>query len=107
MVLSSGDNWDENPGAMAVLDNSTFKSNKALADNGGVINMGEFTTVNILGHENVFEFNQCEEDGSILAASTNTLVTVEGGDFFNNSASVSKNLIILIMYSLIPRTSRK
>lgn len=93
VALSSGDDWGDSPGAMAIFENSTFMSNRALADNGGVVNMGEFTTVNISGHENVFAFNECEGDGAVLAATRSTRVTVEGGVFYGNIADVSDNLL--------------
>ena len=68
------------------MRNSTFTNNFAELDNGGVINLGEYASVLIEGDGNNFTGNICNIDGGVLAATTNTNVTVEGGWFEGNKA---------------------
>lgn len=92
--LSAGSDWEETPGATVILQNSTFRENRADLNNGGVIFLADFSAVTITGHENEFALNKCGRDGSVLAAATNTTVTVEGGHFFENGAEVSVFLCV-------------
>lgn len=86
MFLSGGEDWEDLSGAYVILHNSTFLANRAGLDNGGVLNLDEFSRVNITGDGNVFTENKCAISGGVLAASINTRVTVEGGEFNNNEA---------------------
>ena len=88
MTLSSGDDFDSNPGATAIIRDSTFQYNRAELNNGGVAYLGDFANVIVEGDDNVFEMNTCETDGAVFAATSNSLVTVEGGSFHNNCAKV-------------------
>lgn len=85
VVLSTGTNLTF-PGGVVIIQNSSFESNTAHVDNGGVINVGEFARVIVEGDGNVFEQNACGEDGAVFAATTNSLVLIEGGTFKGNNA---------------------
>lgn len=82
LVLSNGE--AEFPGAHVIMQNSYFQNNTAGDDNGGVVNVGEFCTLSIEGDGNVFERNSCGQDGGVLATTTDTVVTIEGGTFEDN-----------------------
>lgn len=86
MSISSGVDWEDEPGATVILRNSTFKSNTADAGNAGVVNLAEFTTLVVAGDGNVFEGNTCGDDGGVFGGTTNTNITVEGGVFRDNLA---------------------
>lgn len=85
LVLSSGDDWVEDPGAVVIMRNSAFESNTAGLDNAGVANVGEFASITVAGDGNLFKGNTCGEDGGVFASTTDTLVTVEGGTFEGNA----------------------
>ena len=85
ILLSSGDSW-EAPGATLITRNSTFVGNVAGLDNGGAINLGEYTVARFEDSGNKFTNNKCNINGGVAAASTNTNVTVEGGLFEGNDA---------------------
>lgn len=90
MALSGGDNWSNEAGGIIILTNSTFELSKADRETGGVIYGNEFTTVDITGDGNNFVNNECGADGGVVAASTNTRVVVEGGNFTDNFAEVRR-----------------
>ncbi|CAN0330304.1 unnamed protein product [Ascophyllum nodosum] len=85
VTLSSGDSWDE-PGATIIMRNSTFVNNFAELDSAGAIYLGEYASARIEGDRNNFTGNICDIYGGVLAATTNTNVTVEGGWFKDNEA---------------------
>ena len=85
LALSSGSSWTDDPGAILILRNSSFQSNTARLDNGGVVNVGEFAQATVEGDGNVFEGNTCGADGGVFASTVDTLITVEGGTFKRNS----------------------
>lgn len=66
------------------MRNSSFESNAAELDSGGVASMADFSTVIVEGDDNVFDGNECHEDGAVFAASANTSITIEGGLFIHN-----------------------
>lgn len=74
------------PGGIVTLTGSTFNGSRADRATGGVIYGNEYSAVNIIGDRNQFMRNSCEGDGGVLAASKNTRVIVEGGNFTENSA---------------------
>lgn len=82
-MLSSGESLDDQ-GAIVIMRNSSFESNAADRDSGGVMSMAEFTTVFVEGDDNVFDGNECFGDGAVFAASSNSSITIEGGLFINN-----------------------
>ncbi|CAM9130909.1 unnamed protein product [Laminaria digitata] len=67
------------------MRNSSFESNRADRDSGGVVSMAEFSKVVVEGDGNVFRGNTCDGDGGVFAASTNSSITIEGGLFIDNS----------------------
>ena len=77
-VLSSGAN--------ITIRNSTFVGNTAQLDAAGAIYLNENTEAHFEGDHNIFTGNKCNVNGGVLAATDNTLVTVEGGIFKNNEA---------------------
>lgn len=83
LVLSSGESLDD-PGATVIMRNSSFESNSANLDSGGVVNMDDFTTAVVEGNDNVFDGNECYGDGAVFAASADSSITIEGGLFINN-----------------------
>lgn len=86
IALSGGNDWFEKKGATAILRNSTFEECEADGDSAGVIYGNEFTYTHISGDENKFIANKCRAYGGVLAATANTTVVVEGGDFIGNFA---------------------
>lgn len=94
MTLTSGDDWTENPGATLIFRNSTFTANLADLDNGGVVNVGEFCTVRILGENNNFTENKCGVDGGVGSATSNSRIVIEGGTFANNQAGEVSSLVV-------------
>lgn len=86
VTLSSGDNWEDDPGPTIIIRNSTFTGNFAELDSAGAIYVGEYATVKIEGQRNNFTANVCGFTGGVLAATSNTNVTVEGGLFQENEA---------------------
>lgn len=112
ITLSSGTNWEQDPGPTVILRNSTFESNKADLGNAGVVYLGEFSAIFVEGDRNVFEGNSCKVDGGVFGGTTNTSITVEGGVFRNNKASKvsgpgslsSKHVVFCVgTYLLLPR----
>ena len=89
VILNGGDSWDD-PGAIITIRNSTFLENSALLDSGGAIYVGKYAEAHFEGDTNNFTKNVCELDGGVLAASTNSLVTVEGGLFNSNEAGEAR-----------------
>lgn len=83
MALSSGHSLEE-PGATVIMQSSSFESNLADVENGGVVSMAEFTKAVIEGDNNVFDGNKCYGNGAVFAASTNSSIIIEGGLFINN-----------------------
>lgn len=81
--MSSGDSLSE-PGATVIMRNSSFESNAADRDSGGVAEMAKFSMAIVEGDDNVFDGNECYGDGAVFAASTDTSITIEGGLFINN-----------------------
>lgn len=86
IVLSSGADFSTDPGGVVILKDSTFIGSKADRETGGVIYGNEFSEMNITGDRNEFISNRCGTDGAVLAASKNTKVVVEGGNFTKNFA---------------------
>lgn len=87
MTLSSGDDWELEPGGALVLRNSTFTDNLADLQNAGVVNFGEYTSVVVEGDGNVFARNECGAEGAVFGATIHTRLVVEGGEFYDNEAS--------------------
>lgn len=85
LALSSGEDWDTTPGAKVIMRNSTFFNNTANDDNGGVVNLEKFAILMVEGDGNVFEQNACGQDGGVVASTTDTVVTIEGGTFIENT----------------------
>ena len=75
--------------------------NVAGLDNGGAINLGEYTVARFEDSGNKFTNNKCNIDGGVVAASTNTNVTVEGGLFEGNDAKEVRG------ETLVHRSSRE
>lgn len=98
MLLSSGQNWKECPGARVILQNSTFTGNAAVLKNGGAVYLGEFTELTISGTANVFTDNGCEYSGGALAVSKDSRVIIEGGTFSNNEAKIVSVVYIYIYF---------
>lgn len=86
ITLASGSDWEVNPGPTVILSNSTFKSNSAASGAAGVAYLAEFSALVVAGDGNIFEENECDEDGAIFGGTINTNITVEGGVFKNNKA---------------------
>ena len=61
--------------------------NFADANSAGAIYLGEYAVARIEGNGNNFTGNTCGDTGGVLAATTDTNVTVEGGLFYGNEAS--------------------
>lgn len=70
------------------MRNSSFQTNRAELDTGGVIYVGQFATAIVEGTGNLFELNTCGSNGAVFAATANSSLIVEGGEFNNNSAEV-------------------
>ena len=68
------------------MRNSTFTGNIADVASAGVVNVAEFATARFEGNGNNFTGNVCGAHGGVLASSTNTNITVEGGWFEGNKA---------------------
>ena len=68
------------------MRNSTFANSFAELDSAGAIYLGEYASALIEGDHNNFTGNICDIYGGVLAATTNTNVTVEGGWFKGNEA---------------------
>lgn len=88
LALGDGQDWSVNPGGTVIMLNSFFHSNFADNDNGGVVNVGRFARLTIEGDENVFEENACGLDGGVIASTTNSSVTIEGGAFKGNKCGL-------------------
>ncbi|CBJ32402.1 adhesin-like protein [Ectocarpus siliculosus] len=86
--LSGGDNWDDDPGAVLVVQDSSFVSNTALLNNAGGVTMNKFTNTTIVGQGNVFYGNRCAQGGAAIGADYNSIITVEGGTFIGNEADM-------------------
>ena len=82
--MGTGDYSEEGP--VTILRNSTFMSNEASLDNGGVINVGTYGLLFVEGGDNVFASNRVDESGGVIAATTDTTVVIEGGEFHDNEA---------------------
>ena len=85
VALSSGEDWTDDPGATVIMWNSSFELNTADLDNGGVVNVGEFSNLTVAGDDNVFQGNNCTQDGGVIASTTDSSVVIEGGTFTGNS----------------------
>ncbi|CAM9180228.1 unnamed protein product, partial [Ascophyllum nodosum] len=85
ITLSSGENWSD-PGATIIMRSSTFVNNFAELESAGAIYLNEYASALIEGDRNNFTGNICGTEGGVLAATTNTNVTVEGGWFKGNEA---------------------
>lgn len=68
------------------MRNSNVTGNVADADSAGAIYIGKYAVARIEGNGNNFTGNTCGDTGGVLAATTNTNVTVEGGWFQGNGA---------------------
>ena len=68
------------------MRNSTFTGNIAGIASAGAVNVAEFATARFEGDGNNFTGNFCGAHGGVLASSTNTNITVEGGWFEGNKA---------------------
>ena len=68
------------------MRNSTFANNCAELDTAGAIYLAAFAVARFEGDDNNFTSNICGMSGGVLAATSNTNVTVEGGWFLNNKA---------------------
>ena len=68
------------------MRNSTFTGNIAGIADAGAVNVGEFATARFEGDGNNFTGNVCGANGGVLASSTDTNITVEGGWFEGNEA---------------------
>lgn len=84
--LSSGTDWQDDPGAIVIMRTSTFDSNYAEGGNAGVVSLADYTTLFVAGEGNVFRGNECGEDGGAFRGTSNTTITVEGGLFEDNFA---------------------
>lgn len=82
--MGNGEDWEEGP--VVILQNCTFMHNQSGLDNGGVANLGRFGRLLVQGDGNVFAYNQNTYSGAVFAATTNTSITIEGGEFFANEA---------------------
>lgn len=82
--MSNGDEMGE--GADVILRNSTFMYNRAGLDNGGVVNVGSYGLLVVEGDDNVFAFNHAYDSGGLFAATSDTWIVVEGGEFLDNEA---------------------
>ena len=85
IAISNGKSWTR-PGATVIMRNSTFTGNIADIGSAGTVNVGEFATARFEGDGNTFTGNVCGTDGGVLAATTDTSITVEGGWFEGNEA---------------------
>ncbi|CAM9587167.1 unnamed protein product [Ectocarpus fasciculatus] len=86
--LSKGSHWDDDPGAVLVVQDSRFVSNTALLNNAGGVTMNKFTNTTVVGQGNVFEGNRCAQGGAAIGADYNSIITVEGGTFVSNEADM-------------------
>ncbi|CAN0448965.1 unnamed protein product, partial [Ectocarpus sp. 8 AP-2014] len=86
--LSGGEDWDEEPGAVLVVQDSRFVFNTALLNTAGGVTMNQFTNTTIVGQGNVFYGNRCALGGAAIGADYNTIITVEGGTFIGNEADM-------------------
>lgn len=93
LALSSGDDWIDDPGGIVIMRNSSFESNTAGFDNGGVANVGEYAKLTVEGDGNRFEANRCSQDGGVFASTTDSLVTFEGGTAKGNSCKGVSNRV--------------
>ena len=69
-----------------IIRNSTFAGNIADLDSAGAVYLNEYSVVHFEGGGNHFTMNACKDFGGVVAATTNTNITVEGGLFENNEA---------------------
>lgn len=83
-MLSGGDSWTS-PGAALVVINSTFTENESDGNSGGVIYCNTYTTVVVKGDGNSFANNYSGQYGGVLGATSNTDVTIDGGEFSSNA----------------------
>ncbi|CAB1104673.1 unnamed protein product [Ectocarpus sp. CCAP 1310/34] len=86
--LSGGTDWDDDLGAVLVVQDSRFVSNTALLNNAGGVTMNKFTNTTIVGQGNVFYGNRCAQGGAAIGADYNSTITVEGGTFIGNEADM-------------------
>ncbi|CAN0008375.1 unnamed protein product, partial [Scytosiphon promiscuus] len=93
ITVSSGDDWEESPGGVVILRNSSFTDNRAHLDNAGVVNLGEFSSLTVEGDGNVFARNECGQSGAVIGATVDTSVVVEGGLFLDNVAEEGGGVI--------------
>lgn len=68
-----------------VVSNSTFTENESDGGSGGVIYCNAYSTVVVMGNDSIFAENYSAEYGGVLAATSNTDVTIEGGEFSWNT----------------------
>lgn len=66
-------------------------------DNSGVVNLGEFASLLVEGHDNVFERNSCGQSGAVFGATTNTSVVVQGGLFVGNVAEEVGMVVVVVV----------
>ena len=89
---SNGDDWDDGP--TIILRNSTFTHNEAIRDNGGVVNVGSYGFLLVEGGDNVFAFNKVVESGGVFAATADTMIVIEGGEFHDNEADKVRSITL-------------
>ena len=81
----------------AFLRSSTFRNNTAIADNGGVVNLAENASVSVQGDGNLFEGNKATQDGAVFAATTSTVIDVDGGEFVDNQSDSVRRVKALFL----------
>ncbi|CBJ33129.1 asn/thr-rich large protein family protein [Ectocarpus siliculosus] len=86
--LSGGEDWDDDPGAVLIVQDSSFVFNTALLNTAGGVTMNQFTNTTIVGQGNVFYGNRCALGGAAIGADYNSIITVEGGTFIGNEADM-------------------
>lgn len=69
-----------------MVSNSTFTENESDGGSGGVIYCNVYSTVVVMGNDSIFTDNYSAEYGGVLAAASDTDVTIEGGEFSWNQA---------------------
>lgn len=74
--------------ATVIIRNSSFEANREEREGGVVMHLDDFTHVAVEGDEKFFEANSYNADGAVVAATTNTLLRIQGGTFRQNTAKV-------------------
>ena len=90
-VINMSNGEDPEDGPVAILRNSTFMYNQASLDNGGVVNVGSYGLLLVAGDDSVFAFNQVTRSGGVFAATTDTTIVIEGGEFHDNAAEKARS----------------